>query len=201
MSEPSVPGGNNPSPSGDPADPKQTVAYETHAKLLSEKKKLAEKHTALEAELEELRSKERDRENQELEKNKNYEQLLKNREEELKKSQERLSHYETERLQARKLDAFFKTLGGTLEDKFWSLVDLDKIALDPTTKQVDEMSVAKYVEDYRKTFPETIRKAGGPSMPSDAPKGSGGVLTVEEWKALPLKEKRARMHEVVQKTQ
>lgn len=198
MSEPSVPGGNTPDPSGTPADPKQTVAYETHQKLLGEKKKAAERAAALELELEQFRAKEREREDQELEKQKNYEQLLKNREEELKALKERTAQFETERLQAKKLDAFIKTLGGTLEDKYWSLVDLDKIALDPTTKQVDEMSVAKYVDDYRKTYPETIKRPGAPSMPSHAPQGTGGRLTYEQWTALPLKEKRARMHEVVQ---
>jgi hypothetical protein len=151
MSEPSVPGGSTPAASGDQVDPKQTVAYETHAKLLGEKKKLAEKQAALELELEQFRTKERDRENQELEKAKNFEQLLKNRDEELKSLKERTTQFETERLQARKLDAFFKTLGGNLEDKFWSLVDLDKIAVDPATRQVDEMSVAKYVEDDQET--------------------------------------------------
>lgn len=201
MSDPSVPGGNNPIPSGAPDDPKQTVAYETHAKLLGEKKRLAEAKAAADAELETLRAKEKEREEQELAKQKNYEQILKNRDEELKALREGAARVETERLQARKLDAFIKTLGGTLEDKFWSLVDLDKIAIDPATKAVDEMSVAKYVEDYRKTYPETIRKPGAPSMPSNAPQGTGGRLTVEEWKALPLKEKRARMHEVVQQKQ
>jgi hypothetical protein len=197
-----VPSGNEPQASGvvpDTVVEGGKVAYESHLKLLGEKKKVAERAAALELELESLRAKERERENQELEKSKNYEQLLKNREEELKALKDRTAKFENERVQARKLDAFIKTLGGSLEDKYWSLVDLDKIAVDPATNTVDTMSVSRYVDEYRATYPETIKRPAGYTMSSNAPDGSGRKLTIEEWKALPLKDKKARMHEVIPK--
>lgn len=186
-------------PSGN-GEPKQSVAYETHQKLLGEKKKLGEKLTTIEQELESLRAKDRERENAELEKQKNYEQLLRNREEELKKAKEALTSIETERLQARKLDAFLRTLGnGTLDERYWGLIPIDEIVIDPATRQVDEMTVTKAVELYRKSYPETIKRAHVPGMPSNAPQGTPGKLTVEEWKNLPPKEKKARIGEVALK--
>lgn len=186
-----------PTDSSGTGDPKQTVAYETHQKLLGEKKKLGEKLTTIEQELESLRAKERERENAELEKSKNYEQLLRNREEELKKATEKLTTIEVERLEARKLDAFLRTLGtGTLDERYWGLIPIDQIAVDPTTRAVDEMTVAKAVELYRKSYPETIKRANVPGVPSNAPQGAPGKLTLEEWRGLPLKEKKARMAEV-----
>ena len=172
-------------PSGD--DPKKDlVAYETHRKLLGEKKVVAERLTQAEKELEDLKAKDRERENAELERQKNYEQLLKNREQELKDAQEKLSKVDSERVFARKIDAFLKTLGGDLPEHYWTLIPLDEIALDPTTKGVDEMTVAKAVEAYRKMYPETIKTPGQrPNMPSNAPAGSpDSKMDYEAWKAL-----------------
>lgn len=172
-------------PSGDDSK-KDLVSYETHQKLLGEKKRTAEKLSQTEKELEELRARERERENAELERNKNFEQLLKNRETELKEAQEKLSKVDSERVFARKIDAFLKTLGGDLPEHYWGLIPLEEIALDPTTKAVDEMTVAKAVEAYRKMFPETIKTPGQkPTMPSSAPAGSpDSKMDYESWKSL-----------------
>jgi len=184
---PIVPSGNTPTddPSGIDSK-KDLVAYETHQKLLGEKKRTAEKLSQTEKELEELRARERERENAELERNKNFEQLLKNRETELKEAQEKLSKVDSERVFARKIDAFLKTLGGDLPEHYWGLIPLDEIALDPTTKSVDEMTVAKAVEAYRKLYPETIKTPGQkPNMPSSAPAGSpDSKMDYESWKSL-----------------
>jgi exonuclease VII small subunit len=172
-------------PSGDDQK-KDLVAYETHQKLLGEKKRTAEKLSQAEKELEDLRARERERENAELERNKNFEQLLKNRETELKEAQEKLSKVDSERVFARKIDAFLKTLGGDLPEHYWGLIPLEEIALDPTTKSVDEMTVAKAVEAYRKLYPETIKTPGQkPNMPSSAPAGSpDSKMDYESWKSL-----------------
>lgn len=169
-------------PSGD--DDKKSVAYETHVKLLGEKKRLAERLAAQESDLEKFRAAEKERETKELEAAKNYDQIQKNLKEELAKKDEQLKLVHTERVQARKLDAFIKTLGASLEQKYWGLVDIDQIAIDPATGQIDDMSVSKYVDAYRKTYPETIRTQA-PGMPSKAPEGSPqGKLTVEQWKGI-----------------
>ena len=169
-------------PSGD--DDKKSVAYETHVKLLGEKKRLAEKLALQESDLEKFRAAEKERETKELEAAKNYDQIQKNLRDELAKKDAALQQVQIERTEANKLSAFVKTLGATLEQKYWGLVDIDQIAIDPATGKVDEMSVSKYVDLYRKTYPETIRTQA-PNMPSGAPTGSGsGQLTVEQWKAI-----------------
>lgn len=183
---PNASGGSDETSVGDATQKKDVVAYETHQRLLSEKKKEAERAAAAEKKLEEFEAKERQRENEELERQKNYEQLLKNREQELKDAQEKLSKVDSERVFARKIDAFLKTLGGDLPEHYWTLIPLDSIALDPTTKAVDEMTVAKAVEDYRKMYPETIKVPGQmPNMPNAAPQGNpNSKMDYETWKAL-----------------
>ena len=59
------------------------------------------------------------------------------------------------------------------------------------------MAVTKYVEQFRREFPEVIAKPGKPTMPNDKPLGNGGgMLSLEEWRALPLKEKKTRIGDV-----
>lgn len=187
MSTAEVPSGDNTAESsGEGSGKKDSVAYETHQKLLAEKKRAAERAAALERELAEVKEREAQRENEELERQKNFEQLAKNKDEQLKAAQAKLQAIENERVTARKLDAFLKTLGGDLPQHYWDLIPIDQIIVDPTTGQVDDMSVAKVVEGYRKTFPETIKVKNPPNtMPSDAPKGTPqGKMDYEQWKSL-----------------
>lgn len=174
----------------EPVNKRDVVAYETHQKLLAEKKKASERAATLEKELQEIKNREAQRETEELERQKNFEKLAQVRDEQLKEAQAKLSAIENERIVAKKLDAFLKTLGGDLPQHYWDLIPIDQIIIDPTTKMVDEMTVAKTVEAYRKTFPETIKVAGGkPNMPSDAPAGNpNSKMDYETWKALPIKD-------------
>lgn len=205
MSNPSVPGGNTPGASGagdnsDTSDSSKStdkVDYETHRKLLGEKKRLAEVHAAAQAELERYRKAEEDRQLKEAEAAKDYERLKAQYADQLKAKEAELSQMRNERIEAQKLDAFFGSLDGKLERKYWGLIDTSSIIIDPVTSQPDPMSVTKYLEQFRKEYPEVILKAGRPSMPQEKPLGNGGgSLTLEEWKALPLKEKKARITDV-----
>ena len=188
MSTPTDPSGIIPPvvPSGDDPAKKDVVSYETHRQLLSEKKRTAERNVQLEQELAEIKERENQRETTELERQKDFEKLAKVRDEQLQAANAKLSTIENERVVAKKLDAFLKTLGGELPQHYWDLIPLDQIILDPTTKMVDEMTVAKTVEAYRKTFPETIKVSGGQNnMPSNAPQGNpNSKMDYEAWKSL-----------------
>ena len=78
---------------------------------------------------------------------------------------------------AQKMSAFLKN-AGDVPEKYWGLVDLDSIAIDPETNQPDQLSLQKSVESFKATFPETIIETGGPRLPNNAAK-PGKTLTVE----------------------
>lgn len=165
-----------------PSPPKvdEKVSYETHRKLLDEKKKLQQK-------FEEALAKEKAREEADLRAKGNLEQLLKLREEELAKERERVSSYEGRFQTAKKLSAFMKTAGQSLDDKWLELVDLSGIAFKPDSEDVDEMSVVSTVEAFKAKWPEALKKM--PHMPTvDAPGGIASMITESEWRKLKSKE-------------
>ena len=158
----------------DPVDPKpdDTVAYETHRKLLGEKKKLTEKHQAVLEELEALKGQVKSRETKELEEKEEYKKLWEQSKAERDELNNKLSSFQQEQTNSRKLRSFLNTLDGKVAEKWWGHIDLDKILVNPDTGAVDEMSVTKYVEQFQKEYPEIIVKQKDPPMPSPAPGGN-----------------------------
>lgn len=192
-----VPGGNpDGSAGGAPDEKSPTVKREAYDALLGEKKKAADELRASKARLAEFETKEAARVEEEQRKRGEFETLAKKAAEEKQKLAEENAKLKAERTDARKWHAFQKALGTTLDSKWSVTVDLDAIEADETGA-ISAESVAKYVDRYRKEFPEAIGKGSAPGVPNPKPHGSGGSLTHEEWVKLPLKERKARMSEVV----
>lgn len=171
----------------DPKDKKDTVAYETHKKLLDEKK-------AIQARLVEFESKAKAEKDAELVKNQKFEELLKEREKELAEKDAKLQAVERENTDARKLNAFMKNVPGEVPQQYWGLIDLDMVSVDDTGK-VDDASVKRAVASFQKNYPEIVKKPNG-KMPNEAPGGGAGTLTHEQWEKLPYAEKKTRMKDV-----
>jgi len=168
------PGGND--------DPKpKTVSYETHAKLLDEKKKAS-------ARLAELEAAEEARKLKALEEKGEYQKIIEQKEKELADKNSKLhelTQRETDRL---KLSSLLKALPGTVDPKFYKFIDqIDDIVVNPETGEVDEVSVNRAAEKFRKQYPEWIqtKKSG---LPNDAPGGGANRISRAEWMKLPSKE-------------
>lgn len=176
----------------------ESISYETHKKLLSEKKRRDEENALLKKQLEDFQAKERAREEDELKKQKNYEQLLKLREEELHKEREEKNSLRSMAEKGIKRRSFLDAVNGLVEEQYWGLINLEEIAIDPTSGMPDEASVHKAAREFEKRFPLVLQnRSGGPRLPADAPRGAGARLTHEEWLKLPLKEMKARLKEVM----
>jgi hypothetical protein len=189
-----VPGGDPPIVGDDPKSP--TVSREHHERVLSEKKKAATELAAANAKLAARDAADAAAEEARLLANGEAKKALDTKAAELATANAKLAAHEETARSAKKLDSFFAAVGGKVERKFWGLIDFDQITIDEAG-QVDEGSVAKYVETFKKTYPETIAKQGqGNGMPNDKPQGSGGSLTLDEWKKLPLKDRQKRIGEV-----
>lgn len=176
-----------------------TVSYETHRKLLSEKKKRDEELDALKKRLGEFESKEKERTEQELKQKEDFKSLLALRDKELQETKSRLTELTTQQVNALKLESFLSAIDGKIDRKYWGHIDLDKIKLNPDSGDVDEMSVTALVDQFKKEYPEIIKVGRAPGLPPNSPQPSGGPLSYEQWLKLPLAEKKKRMAEVMSK--
>ena len=160
-----------------PAEKKDSVQYETYRRTVGEAKKAKEKARDLEARLAEFEAKEKEREEKELADQQNWKQLLENREAELAKANERLNHLEGSVSNAIKRDYFLSALNGNVPKEYHGLIPLDKIALDPETRQVDEMSLNSALEEFRKVHHRIIDTSDVSKLPNKAPNGkASGTL-------------------------
>lgn len=159
-------------------DTKSTINYETHRKLLDEKKKI-------QAQLEQVLKEKQERDEAEARKRGDFEALLKAREEELSKEREARQELADRITKGRKLNAVIDALGGNVDQKWLKLIDTDEIVVNPETGEVDQMTVARAAESLKKQWPEMIRSTA--RMPHQAPQGlegGAGKITESEWRAL-----------------
>lgn len=171
---------------GTPPQPGSTVPYDTYRTLLDEKKRAA-------ARVAELEEKVRTREAKDLEANGDFQKLLANereRNEKLTKDLSELSERETGR---RKLAGVLGALQGNVDSKYYNLIPYDDVVIDPTTGNIDEVSVAKVVEHVRAKYPEIIKATAGPGLPTTHPQGgqpATGTIKKSEFAKLSVADMR-----------
>lgn len=168
------------------------VSREAYERLLDEKKRASDRLRAMEEER-------RRQEEQALREKEDWKKLAENKEKELEETRSRLNQLESEITAAKKVAAFNEALEGTLERKYWHLIDLDQIVVHPETGEVDEGSVAKAIKVFKAEYGELIKRPGTPSMPADAPgRGGSNRLTYEQWLALPVREREKRYKDIIE---
>ncbi len=166
----------------DASENRDYVTLETHRRLLDEKKKA-------QAKLDELLSKEKEREEADAKKRGDYETLLKARDEEIAKERARRIELEDSFTQGKKMNAIIDALGGNVDPRWYRLIDADGVKLNPETGEIDALTVAKVAEAIKREFPEITRAAG--RLPAQAPEGnSAGNISRAEWMKLPYAKMR-----------
>lgn len=185
--EPSVPGSaDEPTPTN-----KDHVSYETYRRTVNEAKNEREARRKLEAELAEIRKRDKAIEEQELAKKGEYEKLLQLREQENQSLKTQLDTFNAQFKKASKLNAFIKAAGTELDDKWLGLVDVDSIATRPDAdNEIDQLSLQTAVETFRKTWPEAFKPKGS-NIPADMPNGTG-YITESEWRKLTKSEEQRK---------
>lgn len=189
MTDPMVRSENEPTPPSekqeDQEPKKDSVTYETHRKLLDEKKKL-------QAKLAEIENDKKQKEEEELTRKGETQKLLELVKKEAEELRTKLTVKEQREVQAKKLSAVIRSLGSNVDEKWFGVIGqhLDEVVYNPDSGEVEQMSVTAIVEDLKKTWPEMIKKLPV-GMPADAPRGSGqGVIERSEWLKLSAKEMR-----------
>lgn len=178
---------------------KDSVSYESYKKLMNQFKNNKEKSLELQKRIEEFEVREKEREEVELRKQGEIKKLLLLKEEENKKLKENNDLLNQQWDEAIKFSALREKLPGSIrDDDCYSIIkkSLKDIVIDPTTGNVVEDSVSQVAENLIKNKIYLFDVKGSSGMPANAPKSSG-QLTIEQWKTLPLKERKERMHEVM----
>lgn len=175
--------------SNDKPDVVSRAAYE---RLLDEKKQAATR-------LKELEDQKRQDEEKALREKEDFKSLAEKREEELNAERERNAKLSSRLATAAKISAFNDALDGTLERKYWHLIDLDGITVDLETGHADEASVAKAIKAFKAEYGELIKTPNSSGqLPADHPgKGSATTLTHAQWLELPADEKKKRYKDML----
>jgi len=171
----------NQSETGD--KPKDSVSYETHRKLLDEKKKIQAKLEAIEAE-------KRQAEEADLVRKGETQKLLDLAKKEAEELRSKLTQKEQREMQAKKMSAVIRGLGTSVDEKWYGVLGqhIDDVVLNPDTGEVEMMSVTSIVDELKKTWPEMLKKPAV-GMPADAPKGdNGGMIERSAWLKLSAKD-------------
>jgi hypothetical protein len=159
-----------------------TVAYDTHRRLLDEKKKVQKRADDAEAKLKEI-------EDEKLKASGDYQKMLDAEKERNRILAEENASHKKVRQDARKMNAFLKAVGSTLDDKWLRQIDLEKISFLEGTDEVDQMSVTTQVNNFKQEWPEAFR-SNSAMPPANAPDGKVTKLTRADFAKLPPKEQR-----------
>jgi hypothetical protein len=181
--------------------PKDIVSYETHRKLLNEKKKAQEEIQALKATLDEKNKRERESLEKEMRDKEEWKKLVEIRENELKETKTKLENFETGLRDSKKASAFLGELakrGVSVRQSYYDLINVENILVDPSTSEIDPASVKKYADAWITEHYELAKATNpGVKLPMNAPQG-GSQLTYEEWLKLPVSDMKSRYHEIRQ---
>ena len=135
---------------------KNTVAYATHNKLLSEKKSLQTKFNDVNSELERLRQESSERENKTLQEQNQYKELWEKEKEAHDGTKKDFNGLNTNLERASKLNAFEKALGSRLShDSFYQHVDLDKMITNEAG-EIEAESVKLAVDSFREIYGDSL---------------------------------------------
>jgi hypothetical protein len=194
-----VPGGDPSNAGGDGKNgdqnqkPDNKVDYETYKKTVDQLKDKAAKLAAFEEQ-------QKKAEEQKLLETNQHLTVI----EQLKKQNEELNgkiqSFAEQQAYSRKMHAAVGLLnqkGIQLDPKYLDLIPADAIQVDADGKP-DMASVVKAVDSFVKEHPRLVTPLPN-DLPGTKPGGSGSGLTYEAWLKLPLKEKRERQKDIVNK--
>lgn len=177
------------------SESKGQVSYETYLKTLDEAKKAKEKLRSLEEEKNRVAE-------EKMKSEGNWKGLLEAREARIKELEEETNSIKSqygelnERITgSKKLSKVLSKLGGDLDEKYFGLIDISEVKINPETGDIDDMSAAKVAENFRTMFPETIKKKFNPSSMGEnktgnSSSGEQSTIAYADWCKLNWAEKK-----------
>lgn len=176
-----------------PVVEKNVVAYETHQKLLSEKKALAARLATFEAEQKANAEKA-------LKDKEDWKALAEAKDTELKAVSEKLAKREEISNKGMKLRAILDAVGGKIDESYFPLIPVDMVEIDPDTGLPDKAKVAAAVKVIQTKYAQIITPKTGALPTSEAARGATQKLSYSSWLGLPIDEQKKRMKDVDKST-
>lgn len=198
MSNDKDPAGSNSLAGGEGSNqPKDTVTYETHRKLLDEKKRVQAEKEELANKLAAFEADKAKAQKEELERQGNYKKLLEQKEEENKKIKEEHDSLITTLQNAKKRQAVLRHIQGSVPaDIVDKVLDTTGVSVDEAG-EIDDATAKVVAQEFAQKYHYLIQN-GKPNggMPNGAPSPGGNKLSYSEWLKLPSKDMKKRMHEI-----
>lgn len=154
----------------------QVVAYETHQKLLNQRKADQRKARELEDKVRQLTESIKSAENAKLEEKQEYKKLYEATKVELEAKKREQEERDRIIVNKEKQAALNKELGGLKNDAYFRFAELDNIVIDDSG-QVDLTSVRLEANRFRQNFPELITPSNPVRVNNQAPSGDAPVLS------------------------
>lgn len=170
------------------------VAYGTHKRLLRQHKSQIAREAEKDKELQGFRDAKANTEREKLESRGEYDKAL----DALRKENEKLT---TANVQAtkdavdrRKLSAVLTKLPGKIDNsKYLGFVNLDDVAVDPDTGEVDTVSAQQSADLFVEEHGKLLVAASGAELPPGDPRPNG-KMSHDAWKAMPHAERKKVPH-------
>ncbi len=167
-----------------------SVSYETHRKLLAEKKKRDDELRATNDRLAALEREKKEREENDLKEKENYKKLVEIRDKELAETTAKYQTLNTTIQESVKFNSFLEAIPGQLDKKFWRMVDTSGIIIDPTTGEPDPTSVKKAADKFQAEYGELIQSGGTAKLPNNEAGQYQGAMNDDVWNKMSAKEKK-----------
>lgn len=173
-------------------DGKRSVSYETYQKTLDEAKTAKAKLRAIEDEKNKIQE-------EKMKSDGDWKGLLEARENRIKELESETTEIKqkytglNERVtSSQKLSKVLAKLGGDLDPKYYGLIDINDVKINPETGEIDDMSASKVAENYRTEYAETIKKKFNPNSMGENRPGSDDekseFISFDKWSKLPYRE-------------
>jgi len=169
MEDTTVSVGNAPTESVSDDSVDKSVKYETHQKLLSQRKNDQAKIQELQAQMQSFMEERKQAEEAKLHENEEYKKLVEIRTAELeavKSEKDQLLQSVNDSL---KLNAFVEKLPGKIKNsKYLSFVNIDDVVLSPDTREVDAASLDVVVSKFMEEHADLVDTGKVGKLPSNA---------------------------------
>lgn len=187
-------GGENQEENPKPIKDEKRVSHETYMKVLGEKK-------AASAKLREFEDNAKKAEEERLKKDGDWKGLIEAREVEIAHLRKSLEDTSTrfEKLNSRvtngeKLSSVLTALGSDVPSKYFGLIDIDDVTVNPETGVIDELTAKKVADRFKKEYPEVLKKNVHPGMMGNGHGNGvvgGNTIKHSDWVKLPYDKQKA----------
>ena len=150
---------------------RDSVSYETHKRLLKQRKEDQDRLRTVEEELSKFKTEAEKKQQSELEQQGEWKKLIDVQKQKIQQLEESIGSDRKTLHDTWKLQAFYDKLPGKIKRKeYLSFVDLEKVALNPETQEIDETSLEVLVNDFVSNHKDLIITEQSPKIPGTAPK-------------------------------